>query len=61
VRIGDIHDVAGDRTAARDVWHKELSILDELGQPDADEVRARLRRPSGQPVGQRNRNVRAEE
>ncbi|GHJ43080.1 SARP family transcriptional regulator [Catellatospora sp. TT07R-123] len=38
------HWTAGDHEAARLAWRRALTTLDELGHPDADQVRARLRR-----------------
>ncbi|MGN9907517.1 BTAD domain-containing putative transcriptional regulator [Phytohabitans sp. LJ34] len=42
-RLGDTHHAADDARAARSAWQRALEILDELGHPDADQVRARLR------------------
>lgn len=42
--IGDIHHAAGRIDAAHQAWRQALSILDELGHPDADKVRETLRR-----------------
>ncbi|BCB90784.1 hypothetical protein Psuf_080970 [Phytohabitans suffuscus] len=41
-RIGDTQDAIGDRAAARASWRDALAILDEMGEPGADAVRARL-------------------
>jgi len=41
--IGDCLEPAGDRPAARQAWRQSLSILDDLGHPDATGVRLRLR------------------
>jgi DNA-binding SARP family transcriptional activator/tetratricopeptide (TPR) repeat protein len=46
VHLGDVHHAAGDLPAARRLWQKALEILDELGHPDADQVRDKLRRPA---------------
>jgi DNA-binding SARP family transcriptional activator/tetratricopeptide (TPR) repeat protein len=43
-RLGDTHEAVGDRAAAREVWLRALAILDELGHPDAEEIRFRVRR-----------------
>jgi DNA-binding SARP family transcriptional activator len=40
--IGDAHEAACDVEAARDAWERALKILDDLGHPDADEIRAKL-------------------
>ena len=42
IHLGDAHYAAGDVAEARLAWQEALAILDELEQPDADEVRARL-------------------
>jgi transcriptional regulator with XRE-family HTH domain/tetratricopeptide (TPR) repeat protein len=40
--LGDAHQAAVDIDAARTAWIEALAILDDLGHPDADQVRARL-------------------
>jgi DNA-binding SARP family transcriptional activator len=40
--LGDAHTAAGNRPAAREAWRSAASLLDELGHPEAAEVRARL-------------------
>jgi DNA-binding SARP family transcriptional activator len=45
--IGDCLEAAGHRAAARDAWRESLPILDDLGHPDAAQVRDRLRYPAG--------------
>jgi tetratricopeptide (TPR) repeat protein len=40
--IGDTHDSAGDPAAAREAWRRALAILDELGHPEARQVRAKI-------------------
>jgi hypothetical protein len=42
--LGDTQQSAGDSGAARDSWQRALAIFDQLGLPDADQIRARLRR-----------------
>jgi hypothetical protein len=42
--MGDTHYAAGSLRAARAAWQQALTILDEIDDPDADQVRARLRR-----------------
>ena len=42
-RLGDAHHAADDAEAADDAWRRAVAILDELGHPDADKVRAKLR------------------
>jgi predicted negative regulator of RcsB-dependent stress response len=49
IPLGDADHAAGHPTAARTAWQHALSILTDLDHPDADEVRAKLRR-SGQPA-----------
>jgi tetratricopeptide (TPR) repeat protein len=44
-RLGDVHHRAGDASAARWAWTQALRTLDELGHPDSDRVRAKLRGP----------------
>jgi DNA-binding SARP family transcriptional activator len=41
-RLGEVHHDAGDPAAARDAWQRALEILDEIGHPDADDLRKRL-------------------
>lgn len=43
VRLGDAHRVTGDIEAAQKAWLHALSILDDMGHPDADQVREKLR------------------
>jgi tetratricopeptide (TPR) repeat protein len=40
--LGDAHHLTGDPHAARDAWQRALAILDRLGHPDVDRVRAKL-------------------
>jgi len=42
-RLGDAHAALHDRDAARAAWSQALTLLQELNQPDADELRAKLR------------------
>jgi tetratricopeptide (TPR) repeat protein len=42
IRLGECRDDAGHREPARDEWRRALAILDEIGHPNADDVRARL-------------------
>jgi tetratricopeptide (TPR) repeat protein len=44
-RLGDVHHSAGDPRAARWAWTQALRLLDELGHPDRDRVRAKTRVP----------------
>jgi len=44
-RLGDVHHGAGDARAARWAWTQALRTLDELGHPDSDRVRAKIRVP----------------
>jgi len=41
--LGDVHDGAGDKTAARRAWTHALRIFEEIEHPDADLVCAKLR------------------
>jgi len=41
-RLGDTWAAAGSPITARDTWRAALALLDELGHPDADHVRAQL-------------------
>jgi tetratricopeptide (TPR) repeat protein len=45
--LGDVYAEAGDRDAARDAWQQALHVLDELGHPEADDVRQKLAGLSG--------------
>jgi DNA-binding SARP family transcriptional activator len=45
--LGDTHLDAGDPASARADWQRALTILDELGHPDADLVRERLGKLGG--------------
>jgi tetratricopeptide (TPR) repeat protein len=47
-RLGETHHAAGDPGAARDTWTRALAILDEIGHPDADQVRTQLRLLGGE-------------
>lgn len=40
--IGDTHRAAGNLQATRTAWRQALAILDDLDQPDADQVRTKL-------------------
>jgi len=46
-RLGDVHHSAGDARAAGWAWTQALRTLNELGHPDSDRVRAKLRVPDG--------------
>ena len=41
-RLGEVHHDAIDRAAARNAWQRALEVLDEIGHPDADDLRKRL-------------------
>jgi DNA-binding SARP family transcriptional activator/tetratricopeptide (TPR) repeat protein len=41
--LGDVHRSAGDMRAAERSWRAALRIFDEIGHPDRDNVRAKLR------------------
>jgi tetratricopeptide (TPR) repeat protein len=40
--LGDVHHASGDLGSAGTAWRHALDLLDPLGNPDADEVRAKL-------------------
>jgi DNA-binding SARP family transcriptional activator len=42
VSLGDAKQAFGDHGSARDTWRRALAILDQLGHPHADRVRARI-------------------
>jgi DNA-binding SARP family transcriptional activator len=44
--LGDTHRAAGDAEAARAAWKLALSILDEIGDSGADDLRAKLSQAS---------------
>jgi len=46
IRLGDTHDAAGDHRAAHDAWRHAVDLLDEIGHPDADTARTKLRQPA---------------
>jgi DNA-binding SARP family transcriptional activator/Tfp pilus assembly protein PilF len=43
---GDNHYAIGDLDAADGAWQQALAILEELGHPDADDVRRKLKAPA---------------
>ncbi|NIH84486.1 AfsR/SARP family transcriptional regulator [Amycolatopsis granulosa] len=42
--LGDAHQARGDVAAARGAWRAALELLEELGSPDAGQIRAKLER-----------------
>ncbi|GAA2521249.1 hypothetical protein [Winogradskya humida] len=42
IKLGETHRATGDLDAARDAWEDALAILDDIGRPEADAVRADL-------------------
>jgi tetratricopeptide (TPR) repeat protein len=42
-RLGNTHQSVPDVKTAQDCWEKALAILDDLGNPDAAQIRAKLR------------------
>jgi tetratricopeptide (TPR) repeat protein len=42
IRLGDTHHAAGELAQAREAWQRALAILEDLQNPDADQVRAKL-------------------
>ena len=52
-RLAEVYVDAGDIAAARDAWQQALTIYEQLKEPDAHRVRARLTEASsGRPRGQ---------
>jgi DNA-binding SARP family transcriptional activator len=43
-RLGDTYHASGDIPAAKDAWRRALTIFDQLGEREADQVRERLHR-----------------
>nr|WP_277347974.1 BTAD domain-containing putative transcriptional regulator [Streptomyces sp. HNM0574] len=43
VRCGELHLSLGDRAATAEYWRRAIRILDELGLPEAESLRARTR------------------
>jgi DNA-binding SARP family transcriptional activator len=43
-RLGDAHHAAGELTAAGEAWRAAMRILQEIEHPEAEQVRAKLRR-----------------
>jgi hypothetical protein len=41
--LGDTYQAMGERASAHEVWRRALDTLVQLGHPDADAVRAKLR------------------
>ncbi|MGH8791516.1 MAG: tetratricopeptide repeat protein, partial [Stackebrandtia sp.] len=41
-RLGDAYRGAGDLADAHDAWREAVGILDDLGNPEADQIRAKL-------------------
>ncbi|WP_214410509.1 ATP-binding protein [Sphaerisporangium fuscum] len=44
IHLGDAHHAAGRPAEASGAWRDALVILDEMGHPDAEEIRGKLRR-----------------
>ncbi|HEX6871525.1 MAG TPA: BTAD domain-containing putative transcriptional regulator [Micromonosporaceae bacterium] len=42
VHLGDAYELAGDPRSARQAWRHALTVLEQLGHPDAIQVRSRL-------------------
>lgn len=40
--LGDTHEALGDRLAARTAWRQALDVYDEIGHPDAEQLRNKL-------------------
>ncbi|WBB81021.1 tetratricopeptide repeat protein [Micromonospora sp. WMMD882] len=45
--LGDTRAAAGDPAAARAAWRRAADVLDQLGHPEADQVRSRLAADAG--------------
>ncbi|MEU7060687.1 BTAD domain-containing putative transcriptional regulator [Streptomyces sp. NPDC046197] len=43
LHMGDTHDAQGARTTAVALWRQAVRILDDIGHPDAEEARLRLK------------------
>jgi tetratricopeptide (TPR) repeat protein/DNA-binding XRE family transcriptional regulator len=52
--LGDARHASGRPAQAREAWQQALAILDELGHPDADQVRAKLASLDGRDPGHRD-------
>ena len=48
--LGDAYDAAGDPSAARDTWRSALDILEDVDDPGADDLRAKLVRVNRDPT-----------
>jgi tetratricopeptide (TPR) repeat protein len=48
--LGDTWHAAGRPGAARETWTRALGILDQLGHPDADQVRDKIGSLSSRPA-----------
>lgn len=48
LHMGDAHEALGARTTAVALWRQGVGILDDLGHPEAEEARARLRGETAQ-------------
>jgi hypothetical protein len=48
-KLGDTYNAIGDTASAQDAWGQALSLLEQLGHPDVEEIRARLREACGVP------------
>ncbi|MFD9697729.1 tetratricopeptide repeat protein [Lentzea sp. NPDC059081] len=48
--LGDLHHAAGDPTAAAERWRAACAVFDELGAPEAEQLRTRLAEPVGSPA-----------
>src|SRR5262249_49088222 len=42
LKLGDTHAVAGNITSARDAYRQSLAIFDDLGHPEAENIRTKL-------------------
>ncbi|MFM9444372.1 AfsR/SARP family transcriptional regulator [Streptomyces acidiscabies] len=50
LHMGDTHEARGSRTASVPLWREAVRILDELGHPEAEQARARLRGDPADPA-----------
>ncbi len=57
MHLGDAHESAGNAQAARAAWREALAILEQLDQPEAQRVQARLAPASAEPGGSLGRPI----
>ena len=42
INLGDAQEAAGDRQAARELWHEALVVFEQTHHPDIERLRAKL-------------------